>query len=84
MILMRWNRFRGGLLFQYFYLSRLALGHDFSCFKAIVTASRQRNPAHGISGALLFDGERFCQLLEGPEKPVRALGTCIDADRRHW
>ena len=31
----------------------------------ILRQSRERNHRLNLSGALLFDGERFCQLLEG-------------------
>ena len=32
---------------------------------------------------MLFDGERFCQLLEGPEAEVVALMRSISSDPRH-
>lgn len=69
--------------FQILYVSRLATGCNWEAVKEIVAASRQRNPVHGISGALLFDGERFCQLIEGAEPEVRALLHNISSDPRH-
>ena len=70
-------------IFQMLYVSRLAPGCDFGIVKEIVTVSRQRNPARGITGALLFDGEHFGQLLEGPEQMVRSLVDRIGRDARH-
>ena len=69
--------------FQLLYISHLASHCDFSVVKEIVDVARRSNPALGITGALLFDGERFCQLLEGGEPEVRALMRRIAADSRH-
>jgi len=70
-------------LFQILYLSQLADGINFSVVKDIVQASRTHNPARGITGALLFDGERFCQLIEGSEREVASLMRRIERDGRH-
>jgi hypothetical protein len=70
-------------LFQILYVSQLAHGSDFNVVKDIVRASRAHNPPRGITGALLFDGERFCQLLEGSEREVRSLMRRIERDVRH-
>ncbi len=69
--------------FQLLYVSRLAPGCNWEVVKEIVAAARRQNPVHGITGALLFDGERFCQLIEGEEAPVRALLQNISVDARH-
>lgn len=69
--------------FQLLYVSHLAADCDFSVVKEIVEVARRSNPALGITGALLFDGERFCQLLEGGEAEVRGLMDRIAADARH-
>ena len=69
--------------FQLLYVSRLAPGCTWEIVKEIVAASRKHNPAHGIGGALLFDGERFCQLIEGAEANVQALLRNIVRDPRH-
>ena len=69
--------------FQVLYVSQLAPGSDFGVVKEIVTVSRLRNPARGISGVLLFDGERFGQLIEGAEADVQALLRSIEGDPRH-
>lgn len=54
----------------------VALGHLFS-------TARSNNKALGISGALLIDGDRFVQTLEGDESPVRDLFARIEQDERH-
>lgn len=68
---------------QVLYVSRLAIGCDSSVVKAIVQVARRHNAAHGITGALMFDGERFCQLLEGPPDEVTPLMQRITEDPRH-
>ena len=70
-------------LFQILYVSQLARGVDFRVVKDIVRASRSHNPAREITGALLFDGERFCQLLEGRQGDVASLMRRIERDGRH-
>jgi Sensors of blue-light using FAD len=69
--------------FQLVYVSRLAPACTWEVVKEIVAAARRNNPVHGITGALLFDGERFCQLIEGDEDTVRALLHNIARDPRH-
>ncbi|CAN5710340.1 hypothetical protein BH11PSE8_BH11PSE8_03920 [soil metagenome] len=68
---------------RHLYLSFLAPAFDFSAYKTIVDVSRLRNAAAGISGALIFDGERFCELLDGPHAAVRALVERLASDKRH-
>ena len=50
---------------------------------AILAASRRRNPAMGVTGALLFSGDCFAQSLEGPMAAVEALFEQIQMDERH-
>jgi hypothetical protein len=54
----------------------VALGELFSL-------ARSRNKARGICGALLIDGDRFVQTLEGDEESVRDLFGRIEQDDRH-
>ena len=70
-------------LFQILYVSHLAPEADFGVVKEIVSASRRANPLCGITGALVFDGEYFGQLLEGRESEVTALMQRIEVDKRH-
>jgi hypothetical protein len=70
-------------VFQLLYVSQLAPGRKSSCVSDIVSVSRAANAARGITGALIFDGEYFCQLIEGDEVAVRALMQRIEHDPRH-
>lgn len=50
---------------------------------AILLASRRNNALVGLTGALIYNGYNFMQLLEGPAVEVE---TCLDAirsDGRH-
>lgn len=49
----------------------------------IVTVSRVRNDDLDVTGALLFTGERFVQLLEGPSEGIATLQRSIFRDGRH-
>lgn len=49
----------------------------------IVTAAHARNPGMGLTGALLFTGTYFAQVLEGNEATVDALMATIYLDERH-
>jgi hypothetical protein len=70
-------------LFQILYVSQLRPDSDIGVVKDIVAVSRRTNPSRGITGALVFDGEHFGQLLEGHEAEVVALMRRIEADSRH-
>jgi hypothetical protein len=50
---------------------------------AILNRSRDRNRQAGISGALMFNGAAFAQLLEGPLPAVEDLFEDIQCDDRH-
>jgi hypothetical protein len=49
----------------------------------IVAQSRPRNRLLDVTGALLFTGRHFAQMLEGPPPAIDALMASIRADRRH-
>ena len=51
---------------------------------AILTTARLKNTKVGISGALLFNGAAFAQVLEGPLDAVEALFEAIQCDERHY
>ncbi len=50
---------------------------------ALLNDAREHNSAHQITGFLLFDGQEFIQLIEGPAAKVDALFANIEADNRH-
>lgn len=64
-------------------LSLLSENSDFSAFKQIVQSARRRNGQLGLTGVLVFDGERFCHLLEGPAGAFEEVMQRIAADSRH-
>jgi hypothetical protein len=49
----------------------------------LVQKGRLRNRAMGVTSLLVFDGTRFCQLLEGGLEAVTALAGTIQRDPRH-
>ena len=65
------------------YTSRLAPGADYTVYAEICRFSRLRNAATGVSGILLFDGQRFCQWLHGESLTTDALMRSIEQDTRH-
>lgn len=71
------------LLDCFLYQSKLAPGVDVTCVAQIVKAARTFNSSAGITGILVFDGERFCQYVEGPPDQVQALVEAIAQDKRH-
>ena len=49
----------------------------------IVSISRGRNAVLDVTGALLFSGAHFAQILEGPREGVKELMMSIERDTRH-
>lgn len=50
---------------------------------AILKQSQANNKEHEITGALLYSGGYFCQVIEGPEAEVLARFKRIQSDSRH-
>lgn len=66
------------------YVSYATLGaNQDASLAAILDWSRVYNPTVGISGALLFTGTRFAQILEGEAVEVHRLLANIRMDSRH-
>ena len=65
------------------YFSKVTGQMSEDTLRAIVEASARRNAAQGITGALVFNGRNFCQVLEGEDAAVRALVARIRQDDRH-
>ena len=49
----------------------------------IIQTARRENPIRSITGTLMFDGERFCQYIEGDADHINNLSRAIAADPRH-
>lgn len=73
------------VLYRWIYVSRAT----FACADRdqiaanIAKLSRARNASLGVTGALVFSGERFAQLLEGSEAGIHDLQRSIMRDPRH-
>jgi len=65
------------------YHSHIAPEADISCVADIVKTARNFNKVHEITGLLVFDGQRFCQYIEGPDDALQALIDRIAQDPRH-
>ena len=49
----------------------------------ILVTARSNNQRDGLTGALLYHGGRFIQIIEGPDELLLARYARIDADPRH-
>lgn len=49
----------------------------------LVAKAADFNKAHDITGVLAIDGDKVCQILEGPAENVDALYASIQRDERH-
>ena len=70
-------------LYEVLYVSTLAPTQPLSVVAQIAGRARLANAQHNITGLLIFDGQRFCQQLEGPQKAVLKLIERIRNDPRH-
>jgi hypothetical protein len=68
---------------QLVYVSGSAAFFTAADLDAILTTSRRRNPAEGVTGLLLFHDGNFFQVLEGPAQAVGAVYERILRDPRH-
>ena len=50
---------------------------------AILTQARANNHRDGLTGALLYHGGRFIQIIEGPDEVLLARYATIATDPRH-
>jgi hypothetical protein len=50
----------------------------------LVDRAAALNKEHGITGILAIDGDRVCQILEGPTVAVDMLYASIEKDPRHF
>ena len=70
------------MLVRLLYASR-AVDTSPAAIEAILTQSRQHNPASGITGVLCYGGGIFLQAIEGGRSAVSALYGHIQRDARH-
>jgi CheY-like chemotaxis protein len=72
-----------GVLSTVVYASTWVGRPGVESLRALVASSRERNRAADITGALLVDGQRILQVLEGPTDAVTSLWQRIRVDDRH-
>lgn len=74
-------------LYNLAYISKNTIKGDADQIKAEITkilaAAHKNNPAKGVTGALLYSGGYFCQVIEGPEEVLEELYETIQMDDRH-
>ena len=70
------------MLVRLLYVSR-AVDTTPAAIEAILTQSRQHNPASGITGVLCYGGGIFLQAIEGGRSTVSELYGHIQRDARH-
>jgi hypothetical protein len=74
------------MLVRLLYVSRLPKLSDTAVQKlteTILTESRPRNTAMGITGVLIYSNCMIMQMLEGGREQVSALYNAIAQDKRH-
>ncbi|AEP28378.1 BLUF domain-containing protein [Brumicola nitratireducens] len=76
-----------GDLYNIAYISKNAIHGNHEEIKQqisdILAKAQKNNPVRGISGALLYSGGYFCQVIEGPEDEIEELFEIIQMDDRH-
>lgn len=65
------------------YISRLADPRGPAAVPAVIRGARTNNAIRGITGALIFDGGRFCQYIEGDPDEIERTYASIACDPRH-
>lgn len=70
-------------LYEALYVSVLAPETPITAVAAIASHARVANAQRGITGLLVFDGQWFCQQLEGGQEDVLATLARIGRDARH-
>lgn len=63
--------------------SRLASGTSAQEVDQLVSLAVTRNARLDVTGALIFTGGAFAQVLEGPSEAIDRLMTSISQDPRH-
>jgi hypothetical protein len=65
------------------YASRAADGLGVDAIELLVSAAREANDRHDVTGFLLYSGTHFAQVIEGPRFALDTLMASIRRDRRH-
>jgi hypothetical protein len=70
-------------LIELTYVSEPAQSMSFLGLMRLLYHSYSNNQALGITGALIYENNKFGQVIEGPEKDIEALWQKIQKDSRH-
>lgn len=70
-------------LYSLLYHSQLAPNAPISSVPDIIKIARSSNASLGVTGLLVFDGQRFVQQIEGPQQILMDLIVRIARDPRH-
>ena len=70
-------------LHAFLYCSTLSPQQPITVVGDIVKAAREKNARLELTGVLIFDGQRFCQYLEGPAPALSDMLQSICNDERH-
>jgi hypothetical protein len=70
-------------MLQIGYFSSAVGPQSGSVVHEILTIGRRNNLRDGITGFLVAAGNRYLQVIEGPDRPMRALYGKIVSDDRH-
>ncbi len=70
-------------MFSLIYRSVAEENFSNSAVYQMLSAARDLNAEHDITGCLLFHNRRFLQLLEGEKEKVHRLFSLIESDPRH-
>ena len=63
--------------------SKIKEAEAFSVVSRIVTKAIEWNVDHNLTGALIFTGTHFAQVLEGSQKDLEDVMVIIENDPRH-
>jgi hypothetical protein len=66
-----------------FYVSRVASPLSVAALRRLLGAAQVANRRSDITGILVYTGQYFAQILEGPDAGVTALAARIRGDLRH-
>lgn len=68
---------------QLFYSSQMSEVFDGTVLDDVLTVSQLNNERRGVTGALVIDGDRIVQVLEGVPEVLDPLYDLISRDPRH-
>jgi hypothetical protein len=70
-------------LIELTYVSEPSQAMSFLGLMRLLYHSYENNQALGITGALIYENNKFGQVIEGAEKDIEALWQKIQKDSRH-